>query len=301
MPVEVTFIIPSIQNGFIKRCLETLKEYTPVEHRVIVIDNNYLSIEEECRGLYNLWIRSYRNLGFSKSMNLGIQLSQTPYIGLVNDDVEFLNTNWWQGIMDTFRMDEKIIAVNPNTPTEGAWGYGLRSDNQDTWVPKDGFVYDGDRSVAPVIDGVEINTPDLARKHYDDLINKHPIWQKDTLCDGFALTCGIFKRESLKELGLLDERFYPGGGEDYDMMCRGYSKKYRMVGTTKSWVWHWWGKSKDDISGKDPTNKLFESRPRWNDLGEVWGDEFDVWGHRNLPDGTREPLRRLAEPLVDDL
>ena len=87
MSVEATFIVQIIQGNFIKRCLETLKKYTSIEHRVIVVDNNNLDeAEKECRGLYHLWIKSYRNLGFAKSMNLGATISQTPYIVMCNDD-----------------------------------------------------------------------------------------------------------------------------------------------------------------------------------------------------------------------
>ena len=62
---------------------------------------------------------------------MGILLSQTPYITLANDDTVFLNSNWWQGILDTFKLDEKIIAVNPNSPKEGGFGWGLTNENKD--------------------------------------------------------------------------------------------------------------------------------------------------------------------------
>jgi len=301
MPKENTFIIPTIQRGFLKKCLETLYKYTPDNFYVFVIDQTPDGLyQPEYKGVH-LWIRPYRNLGFAKAHNTGIMISQTPYVTLLNDDVEFIDSGWWQGIEDTFAMDEKIVAVNPNSPKEGAWGYGLTNDNKDTWVPKEGFVRDEDgKSVIPVIDGKPINTPELAKEHYDGLINRHPIWTKDTLCDALAMWCTTFTREGLKKVGLLDERFYPAGGEDYSMMCDIYSRGLRAVGTTKSWVWHHWGKSKDDISEKDPTNPIF-SRPRWNANEEIWGDEFDVWGHTIGQDGKRVPLKRLLPKLVDDL
>ena len=249
-----------------------------------------------------MWIRPYRNLGFSKAVNTGFALCQTEYMTCLNDDVEFISPDWWQGILDTFAMDKKIVAVNPNSPKEGAWGYGLTEQNKDTWTPREGFVRDQDgKSVVPLIDGVPISTPALARQHYDGLLNRNPIWDKNSLCDGLACWATVFKRDALKEIGLFDERFYPGGGEDYDMMCRIYSKKLRAVGTTKSWVWHWWGKSKDDISGKNPADGLFDSRPRWNDLDELWGPDFDVWGHVTQPNGERVPLVRKVPPLIDEL
>jgi len=298
----VTFTIPIIQYDFIEKCLISLEEYMSLPYRVIVIDQTNERITPEILdGGVNLWIRPYRNLGFSKAVNMGFVLSQTPYVCCLNDDVEFINDTWWQGIMDTFAMDERIVAVNPNSPKEGAWGYGLTQENKETWKPREGFEFDGNRSVTPVINKISINTPESAKTHYQDLLNNHPIWKKGTLCDALACWCTIFKRDKLMEIGLFDEKFYPGGGEDYDMMARIYSKDLRAVGTTKSWVWHHWGMSKDDMSGKDPHNKLFESRERWNDLTEIWGDRFDVWGHYNTPEGVRTPLERKRPIFIDEL
>lgn len=311
-----SFIIPIIRKDFLPRCLETLYKYTPPNFYVFVIDQTPDGIHLPMYKDYiHMYIRPYRNLGFSKAINTGIILSQTPYVTALNDDVEFINDTWWQGIEDTFKMDERIIAVNPNSPKEGAWGYGLTQENKDTWVPREGFVRDNDgRSVVPVVDGVTIDTPQKAIEHYDGLLNRNPIWSKDTLCDALACWCTVFKASELKKIGLFDEKFYPGGGEDYCKMAEIYSCAWpyerdecnpiyhqRAVGTTKSWVWHWWGKSKDDVSGKEPDNKLFESRSRWNNLEEIWGDKFDVWGHYTDENGNRKPITRKQQIFIDEL
>lgn len=308
-----TIIVPIIRSDFIGPMLDSLNKNAGHDYYVFVIDQTlddkaYL---EYHHGVH-LWIKSYRNLGFSKAHNLGITLSQTPYVTLANDDIQFLNPRWWKGIEDTFAMDQNIIAVNPMSPKEGAWGYGLRSDNVDVWTPKEGFIKDPQdpTAVIPNSPYKEYNSDEA----YDWLLNQHPTWQKDTVCDAIAMWCTVFKRSGLEEIGLLEERFYPGGGEDYDMNCRAYSCAYpnpretcdptfhrRMVGTTKSWVWHHWGRSKDAISAIDPGNKLFESRDRWNHNEQLWGEKFDVWGHENLSDGTKKPLQRKVPVLIDDL
>lgn len=314
MPIkpEVTFIIPIIQSNYIKTCLETLYKFTPVEFRVIVIDQT--GTDEafiDAGNLAHLWITSYRNLGFSKAMNTGIRLSDTPYIGLLNDDLEFISDKWWQGILDTFSMDERIIAVNPMSPKEGSWGYGYREDNKDTWQPREGFVTDESRlGVYPLINGSPIDTAVEASKHYDDLLNNHPVWNKDSMCDGIAMWATIFKKSGLDEVGLLDERFYPGGGEDYCMNIRAYScafpidreecdekYHYRMVGSTKSWVWHYWSSSR----GVNPDNKVFDSRERWNSLDELYHPKVDVWGHYIDDNGVRRPIKRRDKVFTDDL
>lgn len=312
-----TFIIPIIRSDFIGKMLETLYKHTPDNFYVFVIDQTgSLEAEEKYKHLTHLWIRPYRNLGFSKAMNTGILLSTTPYVTLANDDLEFMNKRWWQGITDTFLMDESIVAVNPMSPKEGSWGYGYREDNKETWQPNEKFVTDETKlAVYPKKpDGSGLYYKEhFSDEDYDFLLTSHPGWSPNTLCDAIAMWCTVFKRDGLEEIGLLEEKFYPGGGEDYDMNCRAYSCAWpeareecdpkfhrRMVGTTKSWVWHHWGRSKDAISGADPTNKLFSSRPRWNDNDELWDGQFDVWGHETV-NGKKKPLKRLTSPIVDPL
>jgi GT2 family glycosyltransferase len=312
-----TVICPIIRSDFIGGMLDSLKANTEPNYNTIVIDQTvddkaYLENHHKA----SLWIRSYRNLGFSKAHNLGIRLAQTPYITLANDDISFINKGWWGGIVDTFAMDQSIIAVNPMSPKEGSWGYGLRTDNHDEWTPPAGFATDPEKlGVYPIMkDGMVIDSSEKAGLYYDKLLNEHPTWNKNSLCDAIAMWCTVFTKKGLEEVGLLEERFYPGGGEDYDMCCRAYSCGYptardicnptyhrRMVGTTKSWVWHHWGSSKDQISGKDPKNVLFASRERWNSNEELWGTNFDVWGHRINDKGEKVPLKRKASPTIDSL
>ena len=105
------------------------------------------------------------------------------------------------------------------------------------------------------------------------------------MIDGITCWCSVFKREALKEIGLFDERWYWGGGEDYDMVARVYQAGYRALATSLSWVWHHWGKSKDDPDGFDVA--LPHARPYWNKIGEVWKQGFDIWGRDK--DGNQYP------------
>lgn len=314
MGKQNTFIIPIIQPTYLERMLFTLYQYTERDSfNVIVIDQTgSREAQDKCEKYAHLWIRPYRNLGFSKAMNTGILLSQTPYITLANDDIEFLHPTWFQGILDTFKQDEKIIAVNPNSPKEGAWGYGLTAENTVTWEAPEGFVRDPEdsNSVIPAVPEGKIASKEwfTTEEGYNYLLTSHPRWQAGTVCDAIAMWCTIFKREGLEEIGLLDERFYPGGGEDYDMNCRAYSCGFpfprekcdpsfhrRMVGSTRSWVWHEWSKSRNT----DASDPIF-SRPRWNNNDELWGPKFDVWGHYE-DNEEKKPIVRKAEPIVDDL
>lgn len=312
-----TIIVPIIQNNFIGRFLETLYKYTPDNFYVFVVDQTqndeaYIKYHQKV----HLWIKVYRNLGFSKAMNMGIKLAQTEYITLSNDDVEFIDKRWWQGIEDTFATDERIIACNPMSPKEGAFGYGLQVSNKDTWQPPEGFVQDPNdpESVVPDIGEKQpfVYKKEFTPQDYDFLVNNHPRWKKDTMCDAICMWCTVFKKSGLEEIGLLDERFYPGGGEDYDMNARAYSCAWpkqcdvcdpeyhkRMVATTKSWVWHHWGKSKN-MRMDNLKSPLFQSRQSWNDNDALWKPKLDVWGHETIND-VKKPIKRDPNVFIDEL
>lgn len=297
MPIN-TIIIPIIRDDNIGKCLETLEKFAGHEYRVIVIDQTGdTKAYEKYHEFAHLWISAYRNLGFSKAMNTGIRLADTEYVTLLNDDVEFINTKWWQGILDTFATDERIVAVNPMSPKEASWGYGYRSDNKDTWQPPKGFVCNEDKEfVYPERDGKGLFYQEFNDEDYDFLLNNHPRWTKDTMCDGMAMWCAVIKKKTFDELGLLEERFFPGGGEDYDFNCRAYSKGYRMVGSTKSWVWHHWSSSRNMVIPEEKKS-YFASRPRWNANEQLWGNEFDIWGR----DKSGNPLKRLKSLHIESL
>lgn len=309
-----TIIVPIIHGGYIGRFLETLWSYTEPNFYVFVIDQ---CADDEAYNKYHknthLWIKSYRNLGFSKAHNTGIKLAQTPYISLYNDDIEFIDKRWWQGILDTFTQDEKIIAVNPMSPKEGGFGYGLTTENKETWVPKKGFLRDGEFVVPELPDGSGLYyKEEFTSKDYDFLLNDHPCWKKDTVCDAICMWGTTFTRKGLDTIGMLDERFYPGNGEDYDMNGRAYSCAWptardecdptyhrRMVSTTKSWVWHHWGQSKNFLTSPNSAS-LSLSRDSWNNIGDLWPGGFDVWSHKTVND-KKIPYKRVPDIFEDDL
>jgi GT2 family glycosyltransferase len=306
-----TFIVPIIRSDNIGSFIESVYKYTPDNFDLIVIDQ---TINDEAYLKYhdrtNLWVKSRRNLGFSKAMNTGIRLAQTPYISLYNDDVIFMNKRWWQGIVDTFATDPRIVAVNPMSPREGAFGYGLQTENTDTWIPPKGFVRDGDFVVPDLGEGKGmLFKENFSEEEYDWLLNSHPRWSKDTMCDGVCMWGTTFTREGLDHVGPLDERFYPGGSEDYDMCGRAYSCAWpisrdscdetqhkRMVSTTKSWVWHKWNTSRN-YQGQFPNS----SREPWAHLDQLWPIGFDIWGHGKKEDGSRKPYKRVPEVFIDEL
>lgn len=298
--IKNTYIFNPIRPDFIYRALETLYKYTDMsESRVIVVDQtkNGFHFTE---GQVHLVLRPYRNLGFSKSMNEGIIHGlrwESQYITCANDDIEYMDERWWSGIEETFqKYGDRVLAVNPMSPREPGWGYGLPHGENIDLLPYKKFTredYDyllrGDFSIL------------------DDRLPKTFPRQKSGVIDAIATWHTTFKREAFEKIGLFEERFYPGGAEDYDLNGRAYREGYRMLGTTLSWVWHWWGKSKDSEGEFQDTGLPIVDELRWQKLGDLWpvekngGQNFDPWGKWTDASGAKHPMTRDATIGIVDI
>lgn len=298
--IENTFVFPIIRDDFILDALQSLPKVTPPNYKVIVIDQTGADRNRwaEIWNLSDLLIVPKVNYGFAQAANLGIRLATTEYITVCNDDVVFVWPWWWQGIEVTFKRHPTAIAVNPTSPREPWWGYGLDEGE---------YAYSC-MSCGDVIKNKDKETGELrcrcGENNALDTIEKASIPNNITqisklkngaVVDGIATWCTTFKKSFLDEHGLYDERFFPGGSEDYDMNGRAYTNGYRMLGTSMSWVWHWWGKSKDDRRGM--SQALPSARPSWCKLGDMWPNGFDVWGkdkegnfYERTPEIVRKPL-----------
>ncbi len=346
MSAQVTFVYPIIRDDFIENSLRTLLKYTDrSKYKVVVVDQTLSGIvwyPED--GFIDMVIRQ-KNQGFSNASNAGIIQAlkwETPYIAIVNDDTEFMYAGWWEDLLEEFKTDERIIAVCPESPRVPLWGYGRPHDEyidiveyKENYSEEDiAFLKSGDYDklverypLEPLEMPYQLadGKPDWQGKTYipidrrDVSPNKgKPVFPltKRGVVDGIAMWLPVFKREGIIELGLLDEKFVWGGGEDYDYNTRAYScawpiprdecdERYhkRMVSSMKSWVWHWWGKSKDVKAELD--SRLFEGKSPWNNTDELWppeineGHHMDIWGHYTNEEGVRKPLKRIPEVYIE--
>jgi len=196
-----TIVVPIIRTDYILRCLETLHKYTPPNFSVIVVDQSIPNPEweAEVRKLCDLHIKSCKwNYGFAQAANFGIRLAPTEYVTVLNDDTEAM-PKWWEGILATFEKFPTAMGVNPMSPLEPGWGWG-----------KPGFI----EHLA------------YKREFTEDDVKKLIESRKGQVIDGICVWGTVFKRRELLEIGLFDERFTPGSGEDYDL-C--YDVKTQVV------------------------------------------------------------------------
>lgn len=269
-----TFVTPVLRDDLVERYLETLYANTPPNFYVYLIDQTLKGLDPKLRDRYPdlLIVRTPRtevhksgNLGFAKGTNTGIKLVETPYFTMCNDDVEFIDKRWWQGVMDAFAQveqqtpDRPAMIVNPSTTKLPDWSIG-RPSGEDHYIIPYKTKYTSEDWDHLVNDA-----------HY---VNEHLTLQPDSVIDGITLYCSVADTRRFLDVGLLDERYYPGGAEDYDLCCRASMKGYRSVGTTKSWVFHHWSSTLNS----EELKKTVDDHLRFGDHNAVWGPRFDIWG-----------------------
>lgn len=277
----LTVICPIIVESLVEEMLETLYEYTEPMFYVYIIDQTVNGLDStRLRNTYKnlMIIRSPKsdthytgNLGFAQATNLGITLTQTPYFMMCNDDVRFIHPNWWQGVMDTFTLVEKAtpntpaVIVNPASIRLADWSVGRPAGEDFDIIPyKDRY---SDEDWDHLVND----------EHY---INEHLTIQPGSVIDGVTMYASVCHTQRFLSVGLLDEKYFEGGGEDYDYSCLARMNDYRCVGTTLSWVWHHWSSSFKQMRDKEEIQQLKIPELSWNGNHDKWGPGFDIWGYR---------------------
>lgn len=249
--VKCTIIIPTLNNvdGLI-RLIETLYKYTPPIFKIISIFNgtneDYKKAKDAIGDKIHLWIKPYKNLGFGAAMNQGIKLTKSEYLILANDDVEIIYKGWWEEIMDKFKAEPDLGGFNPHSPCNKAC--------------------DGNRYIQYEY-----------KKEYteDDIKKMKEIFHKEREYTGCCTYFTICRKKMFDEIGLFDESFGLGSGEDYDLCVRASRKGWKIKGGSSTMVWHWWGDTKDNMpEGNGTTNYDLIVGGNQN-MERKWGKHID--------------------------
>lgn len=201
-----------------KNCVESLIKYTMPEYELIFIDNGstdethvYLEQLKGSRDNIRL-IFNDSNLGFAKANNQGIRIAEGDYILLLNNDV-ILTEGWLERLICCAENDPMIGVVGPST-------------NKAV----------GQQVVALT---VEYEQRDIARAASLLLMKNAGYWSEAHRIIGF---CMLIKKEVIEKTGMLDERFGPGGFEDYDFCLRVNQTGYKIVIANDVFVYHMGGR-----------------------------------------------------------
>jgi len=214
----------------LKRCLVSLKEnpFTKGTFRVVVVDNgskdgSVAMVESEFPWV--MLIKNSRNLGFAKGCNQGIKAVRAKYYLLLNSDAAILD--------DALDVLFEFMEKNPDIGASG------------------GLIYTDDGKIQP--------STLIFPKYTNLLFSRSSIFSKipalkkrmqrlrrvpDFISDVEALAGGflMLRSEALKQVGLLDERFFIYL-EDIDICRRLRKAGWRVVFNPNARILHSWGAS----------------------------------------------------------
>lgn len=191
-------------------CLDSLLEYTDLPYELILIDNGstdgtleYLKSFENAKIISN-----QTNLGFSKGVNQGIRVAEGDYILLLNNDT-IVAKNWLSNQLNCLNNQPEIGIVGPRSNYAGGEQGGIIGDFN---------------TIDKIIEFSNcFNQPDPGK------------WFETYVIVGF---CMLIKREVISDIGLFDEDFLYGMGEDNDYCQRALIKGYKLYCAGDTFVYH---------------------------------------------------------------
>lgn len=177
-------------------CIRSIKKNTTVPFRWVYVDNGSKSVEfkkimatiEEIK-LPHLVIKNKENLGFVKATNQGLRQNKNDFVALLNNDT-IVCPGWLSEQLSVMLNDAKIgiaSCLTTNSAYQGIDRIGILLKQN---IPQD---------------------PAYIKKHF-----------KGQYIDrgGISFQCAMFRQEMVDEIGLLDEAFLLGLGDDDEYCAR---------------------------------------------------------------------------------
>ena len=213
---DLTSIIILNHNGlqYSKRCIKSIAKYTHKPYELLLIDNG--STDGTAKYLKSVpratVILNRNNRGFAAGCNQGIRKARGKYLLLLNNDT-VVTPLWLDRMIACAQSSRAIGLVGPRTNSI----YGVQMTGPGPY-----------RTLADMIRWSRMRH--LA--HLGD-------WFEVFALTGFCL---LIKREVVKAVGLLDERFAWGPFEDYDYCLRARIAGFRSFCVNDVFIHHYGSK-----------------------------------------------------------
>lgn len=231
--MDISFVIVSLNTGeYLRNCLESLITSLDqsLQFEIIVVDNGSSDSTIEMLNKnfpqINL-IKNETNLGYTKAMNMGLEISQGNYLVQLNPDVIIYP--------ETF---QKILSyLNQNTDVGICTPKVINSDGTLQKQCHRSFARPWD--VITYFLGLDRLFPN-SRLFGRYLLTYLP---EDAISDVDAVSgsCMIIRKEVIRDIGILDERFF-AYQEDTDFCFRAKKKHWRVIYFPGAVVKHFGGK-----------------------------------------------------------
>lgn len=214
----VSVIVP-IYNAFddVVVCVERLLKYTALTVDIILINDASTDprIGEYLKSSACTHFRVFSNesnLGFTKTVNRGIELAGANDVIFLNSDAR-VTPRWIEGFKRALKTDHKIATVTAMSDRAGAFSAPNIGNNND--LP-----------------------PGVTEEEYAVAFRRNGIGYYPTVPTGNGF-CLYIRRSCIDEIGVLDSVAFPRGyGEENDFCMRARAAGWRNVIDDRTYVFH---------------------------------------------------------------
>jgi GT2 family glycosyltransferase/glycosyltransferase involved in cell wall biosynthesis len=235
-----------------KNCLRTLRENAPPWARIVVVndgsDGRTTAFLREQEGI--ILLENEANLGFVRTANRGLLFSDAPWVCLLNSDT-LMTAGALERMVERCERDGRIGLCCP---------LSNNAINLSVRIPPGEDVFS-------FAERVSRTSPAL----YPDAVT----------AVGFCL---LVRRELIRSVGVFDEAFGHGYGEETDLHYRARAAGWRSVVADDTFVYHRQGASFDDGDQRMRKN-LEKVLARW---GEVHRLELAAFDRTNALGAVRD-------------
>lgn len=212
---QLTSIIIPVRDQlkYFKQCYLFVRKKTYADREIIIVnDGSGPETTDYINGLKHIkLVHNKESQGYPKACNQGIGIAKGDYICLLNSDT-VVSARWLERLLDGPK----------NFPNAGIFG------------PSCNY---GSFQKVPEAIGIKVDEIDKAAgKIYKKYRN---IYERSIII-GF---CYLVRARLFKELGLLDERFGMGQGEDKEFVWRAFKAGWKSIWVKQSFVYHYGHKS----------------------------------------------------------
>jgi len=224
VPAQCDIIIPTYENeSYTIACLNSIKQCTALgTYRVIWVDNaskDTTKVDEVISDMPHYSIKLSTNGGFVTAINKGLEVSDAPYVCLLNNDT-VVSERWLEKLINALQRDPKLGIVGALTMPDPRGGYQMDSHHSlslhNTIVPNQ-----------LSMSMVEINK--YLETHYSDR----------TCATSFvAFLCAVIKREVIDKIGPLDSNYAIGMWDDNDYNLAARKLGYKTELAIDTCIYH---------------------------------------------------------------
>ena len=218
----------------------------------------------------DIFLPQEKNLGFCGGSNLAIRellaLEDVERVCLLNTDV-IVTDGWLDRLMES---DAEI--VGPVTNANG--------NEQTVWID-----YEAERS------GEAFGKVNEFAHFRGELFRGYEV--PSECVTGF---CALIKRSVLRQVGELDERFYPGGFDDNDYDQRVRAAGGRIAIRRDCYIHHWGGGSFSKLEASARVNVSLTNLVRYE---RKWGERWKGT-QRLLPESLMQDIAFLRDRKIED-